>query len=57
MVIKQNNKVTPEEMIRMIRNREKIIKFPRFWALNEKLRIKRKLSMLLEQGQVKVSQH
>ena len=42
MVIKQNNKVTPEEMIRMIRNREKIIKFPRFWALNEKLRIKKK---------------
>lgn len=42
MVIKQNNKVTPEEMIRMIRNREKIIQFPRFWALNEKLKIKKK---------------
>ena len=42
MVIKQNNKVTPKEMIRMIRNREKIIKFPRFWALNEKLKIKKK---------------
>lgn len=42
MVIKQNNKRTPEEMIRMIRNREKIIQFPRFWALNEKLKIKKK---------------
>ncbi len=42
MVIKQNNKRTPEEMIRMIRNREKIIQFPRFWVLNEKLKIKKK---------------
>lgn len=42
MVIKQNNKRTPEEMIRMIRNREKIIQFTRFWALNEKLKIKKK---------------
>lgn len=42
LVIKQMNKKTPEEMIYMIRNREKIIKFPRFWALNEKLKIKKK---------------
>ena len=42
MVIKQNNKKTPEEMIRMIRNREKIINFERFKALNEKLKIKKK---------------
>lgn len=42
MVIKQNNKKTPEEMIYMIRNRNKLIRFPRFWALNEKLKIKKK---------------
>lgn len=42
MVIKQNNKRTPEEMIRMIRNREKIISFDRFKTLNEKLKIKKK---------------
>lgn len=42
MVIKQNNKKTPEEMIYMIRNRDKLIRFPRFWALNEKLKIKKK---------------
>ena len=42
MVIRQNNKKTPEEMLYMIRNREKIIQFPRFWALNEKLKIKKR---------------
>lgn len=42
MVIKQNNKKTPEEMIYMIRNREKTINFKRFKALNEKLKIKKK---------------
>ena len=42
MVIKNNNKKTPEEMIQMIRNREKIIIFPRFWTLNEKLKIKKR---------------
>lgn len=42
MVIKKQNKRTPEEMVRMIRNREKLITFPRFWALNEKLRIKKR---------------
>lgn len=42
MVIKQNNKVTPEEMLDMVRNREKIINFPRFNELNKKLQIKKK---------------
>ena len=42
MVIKQNNKKTPEEMIYMIRNRDKIINFERFKTLNEKLKIKKK---------------
>lgn len=42
LVIKVNNKRTPEEMIAMIRNKKKTIKFPRFWALNEKLQIKKR---------------
>ena len=42
MIIKQTNKKTPEEMIYMIRNREKIIEFDRFKKLNEKLKIKKK---------------
>lgn len=42
MVVKSNNKKTPEEMLHMIRNREKLIIFPRFWALNEKLKIKKR---------------
>lgn len=42
MVIKQNNKKTPKEMIYMIRNREKIIQFDRFRFLNERLRIKKR---------------
>lgn len=42
MVIKQNNKKTPEEMIYMIRNRDKVINFERFKTLNEKLKIKKK---------------
>lgn len=42
MIVKQKNKITPEEMIHMIRNREKIIQFSRFSSLNEKLKIKKK---------------
>lgn len=42
LVIRGNNKKTPDEMLKMIRNREKVILFPRFWALNEKLRIKKR---------------
>lgn len=42
LIIKQKNKVTPDEMIEIVRNKEKIIDFPRFKALNEKLKIKKK---------------
>ena len=42
LIIKQKNKVTPEEMIEIVRNKEKIIDFPRFKVLNEKLKIKKK---------------
>lgn len=42
MIIKQNNKKTPEEMLKMIRNRNKLIEFNRFKALNEKLKIKKR---------------
>lgn len=42
MIVLQKNKRTPEEMLSMIRNKEKIITFPRFWALNERLQIKKK---------------
>ena len=42
VITKQKNKVTPDEMLAMIRNQEKTIIFPRLWALNEKLRIKKK---------------
>jgi len=42
MVVKSNNKRTPEEMLHMIRNREKLIVFSRFLTLNEKLKIKKR---------------
>ena len=42
LIVQHQNKVTPEEMLEMIRNKEKIIIFPRFWNLNEKLKIKKR---------------
>ena len=42
LVVQQSNKVTPEEMLAIVRNKEKLIEFPRFKALNEKLKIKKK---------------
>lgn len=42
LVIKSSNKKTPEEMIHMIRNQEKIIAFNKFWKLNSKLNIKKR---------------
>lgn len=41
-VIKNVVKKTPDEMLHMIRNREKSITFKRFWKLNEKLNIKKR---------------
>ena len=42
LITEHKNKVTPDEMIDIVRNKEKIIIFPRFWSLNEKLKIKKK---------------
>lgn len=42
LVVKQKNKVTPDEMLALVRNKEKLIEFPRFNALNQKLKIKKK---------------
>ena len=42
LVVKQRNKVTPDEMLALVRNKEKLIEFPRFNALNQKLKIKKK---------------
>lgn len=42
MVTKQKNKVTPDEMIKMVRTKDKLINFPRFNVLNQKLKIKKK---------------
>lgn len=42
MVIKQNNKKNPDEMLRMIRNKTKLIEFDRFKFLNDRLKIKKK---------------
>lgn len=41
-IIKQKNKVTPQEMLQMIRNKDKLIKFNRFYKFNEMLKIKHK---------------
>ena len=42
LTTKQKHKVTPEEMIEMVRTKDKLINFPRFNALNKKLKIKKK---------------
>lgn len=42
MIIKQENKVSPEEMIGMIRNKDKLLEFDKFRAFNEKLHFKKK---------------
>ena len=41
MIIKQTNKKTPDEMLSMIRNKDKLIQFDRFDNLNKRLKIKR----------------
>ena len=42
LITKQKNKITPEDMIKVVRNKEKIIYFDKFKNLNEKLKIKKK---------------
>ena len=42
LITKQKNKITPDEMIKVVRNKEKIIYFDKFKNLNEKLKIKKK---------------
>ncbi|MEE1282777.1 MAG: DnaB-like helicase C-terminal domain-containing protein [Acutalibacteraceae bacterium] len=42
LITKQKNKVTPDEMIQMVRTKDKLINFPRFNVLNQKLKIKKK---------------
>lgn len=42
LVIQQSNKVTPDEMLQIVRNKEKLIEFDRFNNLNKKLKIKKK---------------
>lgn len=42
MIIQQNNKVSPEDMISMIRNKDKLLEFDKFKAFNEKLHFKKK---------------
>ena len=42
MVIKQSNKVSPDNMLKMIRNKDKLIEFDRFNGLNRILKIKKK---------------
>jgi replicative DNA helicase len=42
MVIQQINKVSPEDMISMIRNKDKLLEFDKFRAFNEKLHFKKK---------------
>lgn len=42
LVNQDKRKVTPDEMLAMVRNKDKIIEFARFKQLNEKLRIKKK---------------
>ena len=42
LINKQKNKITPEDMIKVVRNKEKIIYFDKFSNLNEKLKIKKK---------------
>lgn len=41
-IVKQKNKVTPQEMLQMIRNKDKIVTFDRFHRFNEMLKIKLK---------------
>lgn len=41
-IIKQKNKVTPQEMLQMIRGKNKLIKFNRFDRFNDLLKIKQK---------------
>lgn len=42
LISKQKNKITPEDMIKVVRNKEKIIYFDKFSNLNEKLKIKKR---------------
>lgn len=42
MIIQQQNKITPDEMFSMIRNKEKRLEFYKFRAFNEKLQFKKK---------------
>lgn len=41
MIIQKENKVSPEEMIKMIRNKDKLLEFYKFSAFNEKLHFKK----------------
>ena len=41
MIIQKENKVSPEEMIKMIRNKDKLLEFYKFMAFNEKLHFKK----------------
>lgn len=41
MIIQKENKVPPEEMIKMIRNKDKLLEFYKFMAFNEKLHFKK----------------
>lgn len=42
MVIQQENKVEPDKMIQMIRNKDKLLEFYKFRAFNERLHFKKK---------------
>ena len=42
MVIQQENKVSPDKMLQMIRNKEKLLEFDKFRTFNEKLHFKKK---------------
>ena len=41
MIIQQENKVSPTEMLEMIRNKDKLLEFDKFKAFNEKLHFKK----------------
>ena len=41
MIIQQENKVSPEKMIEMIRNKDKLLEFHKFKVFNEKLHFKK----------------
>lgn len=42
LITKKKNKVTPDEMLQIVRTKDKLIEFSRFDALNQKLKIKKK---------------